>query len=66
MTGVQTCALPILLKYKCIESFGKNTYQVGDRVGQIIILPYPSIEFEEVEELSVTERGQGGYGSTGN
>ena len=56
----------IMLKYKCIESFGKNTYQVGDRVGQIIILPYPSIEFEEVEELSVTERGAGGYGSTGN
>ena len=56
----------IMLKYKCIESFGKNTYQVGDRVGQIIILPYPSIEFEEVKELSVTERGQGGYGSTGN
>ena len=56
----------IMLKYKCIESFGKNTYQVGDRVGQIIILPYPSIEFKEVEELSVTERGTGGYGSTGS
>lgn len=42
-----------------------NEYEVGDRVAQIIIMPYPQIEFEEVEELSRTERGMGGYGSTG-
>ena len=42
-----------------------NAYEVGDRIGQIIILPYPTIEFEEVEELSETERGDGGYGSSG-
>ena len=48
-----------------INTLGFNRYEVGDRVGQIIILPYPSIEFEEVEELSKTERGKGGYGSTG-
>ena len=42
-----------------------NIYYVGDRVGQIIILPYPQIEFEEVEELSTTERGEGGFGSSG-
>jgi dUTP pyrophosphatase len=41
------------------------SYDVGDRVGQIIIMPYPTIEFEEAEELSSTERGQGGFGSTG-
>lgn len=40
-------------------------YEVGERVGQIIILPYPHIEFEEAAELSDTERGSGGYGSTG-
>ena len=40
-------------------------YDVGDRVGQLIILPYPSIEFEEVQELSSTDRGEGGFGSTG-
>jgi len=40
-------------------------YEPGDRIGQIIIMPYPSIEFEEVEELSNTERGAGGFGSTG-
>lgn len=41
-------------------------YMVGERIGQLIILPYPQIEFEEVRELSKTERGVGGYGSTGN
>jgi dUTP pyrophosphatase len=46
-----------------LEEF--NTYEIGDRVGQIIILPYPKVEFEEVEELSDTERGAGGFGSTG-
>ena len=46
-----------------IENF--TEYQLGDRIGQIIILSYPQIEFEEVEELSETERGSGGYGSTG-
>lgn len=40
-------------------------YLIGERVGQIIILPYPMIDFVEVEELSKTERGEGGHGSTG-
>lgn len=40
-------------------------YKVGDRVGQLIILPYPQIELEEVSELSSTERGEGGFGSSG-
>lgn len=43
----------------------EKSYDVGDRIAQIIILPYPQIEFEEVEELSDSERGTGGYGSTG-
>jgi dUTP pyrophosphatase len=44
---------------------GDNFYKVGDRIAQIIIIPYPQIEFEEVEELSDSERGEGGFGSTG-
>lgn len=40
-------------------------YELGERFAQLIIIPYPKIEFEEVEELSETERGEGGYGSTG-
>ena len=39
-------------------------YKIGDRIGQLMIIPYPQIEFEEVEELSETERGIGGFGST--
>lgn len=42
-----------------------DEYQVGDRIGQIIIMPYPKIEFIEVDELSDSERGTGGFGSSG-
>lgn len=38
---------------------------LGDKCGQIVIMPFPKIEFVEAEELSVTSRGNGGYGSTG-
>ena len=41
-------------------------YEVGDRFAQLIILPYPQIEFEEVKELSESERNDKGFGSTGN
>lgn len=40
-------------------------YEVGERIAQIIIMPYPNIQFVESDELSETERGDGGYGSTG-
>ena len=40
-------------------------YKVGDRVAQIMIIPHPEVEFNEVDELSDTERGEGGFGSTG-
>ena len=46
-----------------IHTYGN--YNVGDRVAQMIIMPYPNIEFEESDELSETERNDGGYGSTG-
>lgn len=39
-------------------------YEIGDRIGQIIIMPYPTINFIEVSELSETVRGNGGFGST--
>ena len=46
---------------------GENSekYKVGDRGAQIIIMPYPSVNFTEVDELSSTDRGEGGFGSTG-
>ncbi len=58
----------IKLKFK---SFGSTTgekteiYSMGDRVGQIMLIQRPEIEFEQVEELTDTERGLGGFGSTG-
>ena len=44
----------------------QREYEIGNRVGQLIIMPYPKVEFEEVEELTETSRGKGGYGSTGS
>lgn len=43
----------------------KGTYSTGDRFAQMIIIPFPYIEFIESEELTETERADGGYGSTG-
>ncbi len=43
----------------------KSSYNVGDRIMQLIIVPYPSINFVESEELSSSERGTGGFGSSG-
>jgi len=47
-----------------IASLGK-AYEVGDRVCQIMIVPYPQVEFTEVEDLEESERGTGGFGSSG-
>lgn len=44
---------------------GDMVVRHGDRIAQAIILPYPSVRFQEVAELSTTERGAGGFGSTG-
>lgn len=37
----------------------------GDRIAQAMVIPIDQVEFEEVEEMSITERGSGGFGSTG-
>ena len=39
--------------------------EISDRVAQLVIIPYPKINFVEVEELGETQRGIGGHGSTG-
>lgn len=54
----------IMFKFRYLQE--GMIYDVGDRIGQLIIMPYPQVEFEEVEDLSSTERGEGGFGSTGN
>lgn len=40
-------------------------YQPGERIGQLIILPLPEVDLMEAHELTPTERGEGGHGSTG-
>ena len=41
-------------------------YEVGDRVGQILIVPCPKIDLVESESLTSSERGVGGFGSSGS
>lgn len=65
----------IFFKYKPVPYFTQNIiektneaarYSIGDRIGQMVILPYPQIELIESEELSESERGSSGYGSSGS
>ena len=51
--------------FKKTQGLDSIKYKVGERGAQIIILPYPTIYMTEVPELSDTERGEGGFGSTG-
>jgi dUTP pyrophosphatase len=43
----------------------EGIYKIGERIGQLVIVPIPKIELEQVEELNESDRGEGGYGSTG-
>ena len=54
----------ILFKFRDTSNGLGKIYEVGDRIGQIVIMPYPKVELLEVEELTDTERGTGGFGST--
>jgi dUTP pyrophosphatase len=51
---------------KKTKGYYSKAYQLGERVAQIIIIPYPQVKFNEVQELSETDRGSGGFGSTGS
>jgi dUTP pyrophosphatase len=53
-------------KTSWLKQDSSTKYNVGDKGAQIMIIPHPTIEFEEADELSDTERGDGGFGSTGN
>ena len=48
-----------------ITSSDRISYQIGERIAQIIIIPYPPIQFIESDELLDSNRGDGGFGSTG-
>lgn len=42
-----------------------KTIENGERIAQLVLVPYLTAEFDEVDELSDTTRGEGGFGSTG-
>jgi dUTP pyrophosphatase len=55
-----------MIKMRAIgHVYGPAPYKVGERVAQVYFQKVVDVEFEEVEELSTTERGEGGFGSTG-
>ncbi len=54
----------VTFRFKPLVALGAKKYKIGERIGQILVVPYPEIEFVEVQELSTTER-TGGYGHTG-
>lgn len=54
----------LIVKFKPVAGSG-GTYALGDRIAQLIILPYPQINFVEVDNLSDSERGNGSFGSSG-
>lgn len=47
------------------DTDAEQTVNKGDRIAQLVVMPYLAVEFEEKDELSETERGAGGFGSTG-
>ena len=48
------------------DSEHERRIEAGERIAQLIVMPYLAVEFEEADELSETARDTGGYGSTGN
>lgn len=55
----------ISVKFRNTSTSGMLKYKIGERIAQLLILPYSKIHFIEVPELSKTDRDQGAYGSTG-
>lgn len=55
----------VTFKYRDRDMPYAPPYKVGDKIAQLIILPYPIIKFNVVDYLNESERGAGGHGSTG-
>jgi dUTP pyrophosphatase len=56
----------IKLRMRYVDEREDMEYSFGDKIGQLMIVPYPEVQLEEAEELSTTERGEEGFGSTGS
>ena len=55
----------IMVTYKPTSDVQK-LYEIGDKIAQLIVIPYPEVSYIEVESLSETDRGENGHGSSGN
>ena len=60
----------VLAKFKAYVTYYSehsdcHFYEKGDRICQLIVMPIPEVEMEEAQVLSSTDRGEGGYGSSG-
>lgn len=55
----------VKLRFKRTSNTDAMVYGPGDKVGQLMIMPYPKVVVEEVESLDESERGEGGFGSSG-
>lgn len=55
----------IKLRFRNLVFGSAKRYKVGERIGQLLIVPYPKVKLTVVEELNQTDRGNGGHGSTG-
>ena len=53
----------VMLKF---DKNGDKQYEPGDRIGQLMLVPIPSIQFVQVVNLPQSDRGLGGFGSTGS
>jgi dUTP pyrophosphatase len=56
----------VKFRFYISDKYLHGMYQPGDRIGQLIVMPYPTIEIEETNTLSDTNRGEQGYGSSGS
>ena len=55
----------VKLRFK-LESGSAKSYQVGDKIGQLVVIPYPKVEIVEADTLSGSDRSTSGFGSTGS
>lgn len=59
----------VMAKFKLLDPLVKHDeyhwYDIGDRIAQLVIMRLPEVEMVESEDLSESDRGEGGYGSTG-
>ena len=58
-------ALQTVLELQIRTTDTEKTVKNGDRIAQLVIMPFLDVDFEETDDLDETERGSGGFGSTG-